>query len=348
MRRNFFAICMQILSLCALAQRNDSLRFDLEPVTVQASRSWHFQTGTIVSRADSGLLELNAARSLADALAMQGEIFIKTYGPGALASSSMRGGNANHTQVLFNGFNLLNPMYNQVDFSMIPAVFIDEMMMQYGSNGALNGTGAVGGAVILNNKNYFGEGLHGSLLGGAGSYNNYSGGLALNYGTAKFYASGKIYYQRSNNNFSYHDLSGAPMSMVNAAFENKALLQDFGYVAGRKDQLRMSVWLQEFNRGIPPALGSSDPKASRKDDTRRVSAEWKHQSGKWQRVLGSMLSNESIAYADINIPSQKSESYFAQNYVEHFYQSGNFEIQLSGIYYYAHAVSVAYPAVFVQ
>ena len=44
--------------------------------------------------------------SIADVLSKNSALFIKTYAPGSLATTSMRGMGAQHTAVLWNGINL--------------------------------------------------------------------------------------------------------------------------------------------------------------------------------------------------------------------------------------------------
>ena len=86
-------------------------------------------------------------------------IFIKSYGLGSLATTSFRGGSASHTAILWNGFNLGSPMNGQLDLSLVPVSLANNVSIQYGGAGALWGSGAVGGAILLNSEPEFDQGL---------------------------------------------------------------------------------------------------------------------------------------------------------------------------------------------
>ncbi len=64
-----------------------------------------------------------------------------------------------HTAILWNGFNIQNAMLGQTDLSLLPAVFFDEVEIEYGGSSAVWGSGAVAGSIHLNNRAGFGRGL---------------------------------------------------------------------------------------------------------------------------------------------------------------------------------------------
>nr|HAD53122.1 cobalamin receptor [Algoriphagus sp.] len=102
-------------------------------------------------------LEAYQSRSLADLLADQSPVFIRSYGPGMLASPSFRGSSAGHTAVFWNGIPLNSPSLGQSDFSLLPVFAIDQASLQFGSSGALLGNEAIGGSVNLKSQAGFQE-----------------------------------------------------------------------------------------------------------------------------------------------------------------------------------------------
>ena len=99
----------------AFAQ-NDSSKV-LETVLIKAVKFNHFQTGLFVQHLDSHSLSFRPSQSLDQVLAQTSGVFIKSYGPSQISSSTARGGNAQQTAVLWNGFNISNPMLGQQDLS---------------------------------------------------------------------------------------------------------------------------------------------------------------------------------------------------------------------------------------
>ena len=136
------------ISFSGYAQENvvDTIR-QLNVVEVSTSRLILFSNANKSETLDSALLDRYTSSNLADILLNESQIFIKSYGLGSLASSSFRGSGANHTSVLWNGFNLQSPMNGIIDLSLIPANFMNNVAIQYGGAGALWGTGAVGGSI---------------------------------------------------------------------------------------------------------------------------------------------------------------------------------------------------------
>ena len=75
-------------------------------------------------------------------------VYVKSYGLGSLATSSARGGAAGHTLVLWNGLPVSSPMLGQLDLSLFPAAGFDAASFTRGGDGALWGSGAVGGCLV--------------------------------------------------------------------------------------------------------------------------------------------------------------------------------------------------------
>lgn len=93
--------------------------------------------------------EAAGAHSLADLLEARTGLFVKRYGPGGLASASLRGTTASQTLVLLDGHRLADPQLGQLDLSLLPAVLFERAEVLYGPGSALYGTDGVGGVVHL-------------------------------------------------------------------------------------------------------------------------------------------------------------------------------------------------------
>ncbi|MGB3545056.1 TonB-dependent receptor, partial [Rubrivirga sp.] len=99
---------------------------------------------TVLDRAD---LEAAGARTVADALEARTAVFVKRYGPGGLASLSLRGTGASQTLVLLDGHRITDPQLGQLDLSLLPAAAVDGLEVAHGPASALYGTDGIGGVI---------------------------------------------------------------------------------------------------------------------------------------------------------------------------------------------------------
>ncbi len=121
------------------------------PVTVTATR---VETAAIDAPARVAVLDredvaASGAHSLADLLEARTGLFVKRYGPGGLASASLRGTTASQTLVLLDGHRIADPQLGQLDLSLLPAILFERAEVLYGPGSALYGTDGVGGVVNL-------------------------------------------------------------------------------------------------------------------------------------------------------------------------------------------------------
>ncbi len=158
-------------------------------------------TGNKLIKLDSALLSQMSHQNLGDVLANESSLFIKNYGPSNLSSSSFRGGNAAQTSVLWNGFQLNNTLNGQVDFSLIPTGFHNDVTIQYGGSSALWGSGALGGAIFLGTKPQWEKGFQAKLNFTVSSFSNFQQQLSLGWSTKKISSNLQLLHQTAKNNF---------------------------------------------------------------------------------------------------------------------------------------------------
>ena len=88
--------------------------------SVRAVDPGRFATGSRRYEADSATLSQYRDGTVAELLQDRTPLYIKSYGPGQLASISIRGTSAQHTAVLWNGLNIMLPTLGQNDFALLP------------------------------------------------------------------------------------------------------------------------------------------------------------------------------------------------------------------------------------
>ncbi|GAB4200736.1 MAG: TonB-dependent receptor [Thermoflexibacter sp.] len=249
----------------------------LKEVFIQANRLQYFSSGNHLQKIDSTVLKNFQTNNLADLLASQSQVFIKSYSLGSLATPSLRGTGASHTAVLWNGFNLQNSMNGNVDFALLPVFFLENAHIQHGGAGALFGSGAVGGAIHLNNTPEFNKGLQFYINLRAGSFADFMQGIKLKISKEKFASSLKLLHHTAQNNFSFINTAkfGKPTEkQSNSAFSQYGFLQENYFKINDNQQLDLQIWYLNADRQIPPTLTTGESKASQQDESLRLTSNW--------------------------------------------------------------------------
>ena len=241
------------LSVTTLAQ-NDTIM--LENIEISASYiNSKVQQKTMERKIDAAILKSLKTISLSQLLIQHSPVFIKSSGPGSTASASFRGTTASHTLVLWNGFQLNSPALGEVDFSMIPVFFTDEVSLQWGSKTSAN-SGGLGGVINIDNKQKFNEGLILDLNFTRGSFKTKGLYVTLGYSAKNFIARVKAYRNSSDNDFTYINIATIPhqeMKQKNASFI------DYGFMPEIKVQFKNSLltfvsWNQFSHRNYPQIM----------------------------------------------------------------------------------------------
>lgn len=241
------------LSLTAFSQ-NDTIM--LENIEISASYiNNKVQQKTMERKIDTAVIKRLKTVSLSQLLIQHSPVFIKTYGPGGTASASFRGTTSSHTLVLWNGFQLNSPTLGEVDFSMIPVFFTDEVSLQWGSKTSAN-SGGLGGVVNIANSQKFNEGLILDARQTYGSFNTWGSYLTVGYSAKNFIARVKAYRNSSDNDFTYTNIATIPyqeMKQKNADFV------DYGFMPEMQVRFKNSLmtfvsWNQFSHRNYPQIM----------------------------------------------------------------------------------------------
>ncbi|MFI5221423.1 MAG: TonB-dependent receptor plug domain-containing protein [Bacteroidia bacterium] len=273
----------------------------LHAVEITSNRLENFATGSKTERPDSITRIVFRNQSLADLLQNENVLYIKSQGSGSLATSSFRGAGAEHTAVLWNGFNLQSPMNGQIDFSIFQNDFVDELKIQYGSSSALYGSGAVGGVIHLENKPKFESDFHSSVNMMGGSFGNVKESFQFSFGSKRIYSSVRFFNQNITNDFTYHNdyLPGAPLvTQTNAFFQQQGIFSDNYFLITKYQQINFRVWYQNALRQIPPPMSVPASSASQQDENLRISSEWKLQQRTFSVFIRAAFFDDRLVYKD--------------------------------------------------
>lgn len=294
-------ICLWFfILLCASLRAQVSDTVTIPEVSVESTRFQQFSSGNKTRGFDSVAAFSYQTQSIAALLASQSQLYVKSYGP-ALASVSFRGSSAEQTAVLWQGFNLQSPMNGQVDFSLLQSDMTESVSIRYGGNGALFGSGAVGGVVQLKSGAAFNSGLHGSAGVQVGSFGALRYQASLAYGTRNWFTRLKFFDAQADNDFSFTNTSVAnhpEEKQAHAATAQTGFLNEHYFRLTPRQHLNINFWYQYANRQIPPVMSVPQSGAAQVDEAYRSTAEWKYIGNKTTWMARTAWFREVIDYTD--------------------------------------------------
>ena len=273
----------------------------LKHVEITAKKIELSQIGKKTEAIDSTVKEQFKYNSIADLLSYNSSVFIKSYGPGGIATTAFRGGNASQTAVLWNGFNLQNAMLGQADLALMPAVLFDDVAVEYGGSSSLWGSGAIGGSIHLNTKSVFNRGLTTSVNFAAGSFGMLNGSAAVLLSRERFISSTKVYVNTSQNNFKYKDTldkENPDKRQKNSGYNFKGLMQEFKFIINSKQIISVSGWFTDNQRHLPTYNSVIESKTYQRDNAARLSVNWTYVEKKIKSIIRGGYFVDGINYTD--------------------------------------------------
>ncbi|MFP4064250.1 MAG: TonB-dependent receptor plug domain-containing protein [Bacteroidales bacterium] len=273
----------------------------LNETEITSPRYRTFSAGHSILKADSITLARYSQEGLDHLLSRQTGIFIKNYGPGILATSSLRGGSAGQTALVWNGFNLQSPATGQTDLALIPVFFTDNAGVQYGGGSALWGSGGMGGAIHLNNnrppgkRSFARAQFSASDMGEAAQY------LDLFGGRPNIASRLRVFHKNSDNNYRYkntHIHDEPTLTQQHAALQQYGLLLETYFSPRTRHQGALRWWWQQNNRHIPPAVMATHTGAYQEDNTLRITGQWQFHLDRSSFTWRGAFFNEGLLYRD--------------------------------------------------
>ncbi|MGB4846757.1 MAG: TonB-dependent receptor [Saprospiraceae bacterium] len=270
----------------------------LKQIEVTAERIDLADIGKHTDRIDRSTLSSISHADLASALSRQTPLFVRSYGTGTLATLGIRGGGAAHTQIVWNGIPLRNPMLGLQDLSLIPGVFFDEAAIHYGGHGSAFGSGAVGGLISISNSQISTINRIGIHLS-AGSWGHRAGDIQLDYGVGRIRLSSRLFSQYAENNFRFRLDKGLPEhNQVHNQIKDNGILQELSFSISDKQFITGRLWFQYADRQIPPLSTQNTSKAAQQDKILRASLQWNYVADKFHWQLKSAWLDEINDYQD--------------------------------------------------
>ena len=315
--RRFFYILVIALCLAHVAQAQDDVRRNIaiKEVTVYGQRPMK-DIGVQRTRIDSAVLKENVSLSMADVLAFNSSIFVKSYGRATLSTVSFRGTSPSHTQVTWNGMKINSPMLGMTDFSMIPSYFIDDASLLHGTSSVNETGGGLGGAVRLSTKPAQADGFGLQYVQGVGSFKTFDEFLRLTYGDDHWQLSTRAVYSSSPNDYKYRNrdkkenIYDDEMNIIGSyypiernrsgSYKDLHLLQEVYYNTGHGDRFGLNAWYINSNRELQMLTtdygDAADFDNRQREHTFRGVLSWDHLRSDWKLATKAGYIHTWMAY----------------------------------------------------
>lgn len=291
-------------------------KHELGNVVVTAGRRPMKEIGIQKTTFDSTALKENVALSMADVLAYNSSVFVKSYGRATLSTVAFRGTSASHTQVSWNGMRINNPMLGMTDFSTIPSFFVDRASLLHGSSSVTEAGGGLGGLVKLGTAPDMPEGFGLGYIQGIGSFRTFDEFGRLTFRNDRWSTSTRVVYSSSPNDFKYtnhdkklniydddHNIVGQynPTERNRSgSFRDLHLLQEVYFTPRGGDRFGMSAWFVNSNRELPMLTtdyaDETDFDNRQRERTFRGVVSWDHSRSDWKTGLRGGYVNTWLAY----------------------------------------------------
>jgi len=238
-----------------------------------------FAAGQQLQQIDKTYKDLYKMQSVAQLLAQQTPVFIKSYGINGLATLTFRGASAAQSAVLWNGVPILNPALGVADVSLLNSGLFDNLALQYGGSAALFGSGNVGGALALgNNDATFTQSKDAAITLGAGSFGRKDFAAKASYQNRRWRVAFRSFYQQANNDFDYLNTIGIKQKISNAQLNAAGALLSVDYKFKNESKnehiIGAQLWMQRYRREIPPALFEQGSEKLQTDASIRSLVSW--------------------------------------------------------------------------
>uniref|UniRef100_UPI0040565CE5 TonB-dependent receptor n=1 Tax=Alistipes sp. TaxID=1872444 RepID=UPI0040565CE5 len=295
--------------------------YDIDAIDILGQRSIK-EIGIQHTKLDSLVLKENISLSMADVLAFNSSIYVKSYGRATLSTVAFRGTSPSHTQVTWNGMRINSPMLGMTDFSMIPSYFVDDASLLHGTSSVNEAGGGLGGVVKLSTEAADNRGFGLQYIQGIGSFRTFDEFLRLTYGNDHWQTSTRVSISTSANDFRYTNrdkkinIYDEDMNIVDQYYpmeRNKSgsyrdihLLQEVYYNTGHGDRIGLNAWYINSNRELPMLTTDYAEDAEydnrQREQTLRAVVSWDHLRSQWKLSANGGYIHTSMAYDYLRDP----------------------------------------------
>lgn len=272
--------------------------------------------------------------TVTDALKQNSAFNFKEYGPGQLSTPTFRGGDANQTQVLWNGMRLNSPMLGSLDFNTLAMGQFSSVAVITGTSSNLHAQGGLGGVVALSQPVDF-QSTNVSVGQSFGSFETYHTNVSYNkpFKLGRTQYSFNTYLSRfvSQNNFPFMDIYAKPYQrrvIQEGMFTRNSISSTVSALWGAKWQSTFTYWFSDMARLIPQPINVDGDAASQYDRSHRALLSVQFvPSPKFQIKWNTLVEQNQNKYSDERISISNNNMFRAlQNRADLVFDSRKFNV----------------------
>ncbi len=276
------------------AQEIDTLHW-LKQIDVKGSRITYPDKSIPHQVLDTAVAAKILSADVGAQLTRESGVFVKSYGQGGISTITSSGMGAAHTALLWNGIKLNSSMLGLYDFSLMPSFLLDKVTMQYGGSGALQGSGSVGGAVLLESETA--EGFSVSAMAGLSSFGGQQMGIQTGLTNGNVSTNSRVYMRRAKNDIIYKNQYGESVTQKNANSEQEGFSQELK-LGKEHNNLALHIWYLNSDYKIPPHMLQEKSYQQQKDEAQRYALTWNFKKEKSLFTLNAGFVQDKIRYID--------------------------------------------------
>lgn len=311
----------------------------LEEVSVQGNFEKQFLPGNNIILPKTKTVDFYNGDNISQILRQNSSIYFKEYGNGMLTTIAFRGTNASQTAVLWDNFNINSFTLGQTDFSLLPSQAISEISIIPGSGSSMGGSGAFGGAVLLETPLDFKSGNKISIGQQIGSFGLLNSNLNAKGSNGNWAYDTRLYWGKAENDF---EILQTGEKQDNAKFERWGINQSIGYKISNSEKIKLAIWYNDNFREIQPSIGSNRNINEQTDQNLRTHLNYEKTGDKSSLNIGTGYFMDEMEYRlDQAVFHNKVDRW--ESFADFKYQlSSQHQLKLSTRYNFINAKNQSY------
>lgn len=279
------------------------------------------QLGLVATSIDSVSMSQSGSQNMGELLSLHSPLYIKSYGGSSMATASFRGTAASHTQVIWNGLPINSVSNGISDLSLIPGSFTDQVTLLHGGSSLAEGTGSLGGSIILDNRPDWDRPVQLSASYGAGSFGSRKLLLGGGFGQSNWQYRIKVFSDHADNDYPYRNDEVLPVrtdTLRNGGYKKMSAQQELYVKLGERSLYSLLSSISNAERNLPQLMSYEGNNVETQEDySSRVAMRFQHFGTGWQTTLTSGIVFNNSYYQ--NIIPQRNDTV-----LESFYHEGTY------------------------
>jgi len=252
--KNFFIVILLLQGIFSYSQeKKDSIARNQQAIALDTVNIFAIADPPIIcgKEIEVTYLPFKSNSALKNFLNEVTNLYIKEYGRGMIASISIRGTNASHTQILWNGIPINSSLNGQTDLNTVYMPAFNSNRLYLGGKSVFVGSGAIGGAIDLLHKIRFKKKFLIENDLNYGSFQSINNALSITKSTKKIYFNVNVVGNYSKNNYLFPDTK---IINQNGKYFGKDLSINTGYKLNETNNFDFRTHFNILNRNLSGTL----------------------------------------------------------------------------------------------